>query len=217
MRPTGRRLFLVCGVLALLAVSCGSPFFPDTGPPQEERELRETPEGTVRQLQRAYENRRIDLFEELLYSEQDFRFYIPDDPTVLDSLQKISKDRRDQIDLNSDYIQEGNYVYLTYSEEIEIHEHLFQQARQIEFSEPLSVINVEYLRSLGSSDLVSDSTDAELAMVRTEAASIRIAADLIKTTYGQEAHEFPVGKQVFYLKKDEERLWRILLWFELDV
>jgi hypothetical protein len=197
-------------------VSCGSPFFPDTGPPNQGQELRETPEGAVGQLVKSYESRRLDLFEELLYSEQDFRFYIPDDPRVLDSLQKISKDRRDYVDLNSDYVREGNYVYLTYSEELAIHEHLFQQARDIEFVLPLSVINVEYLNSLGGSDQVSDSTGAQLAMVRTNNASIRIAADVVLSVYHEEAHEFPVGKQVFYLRKDSEGLWRILYWFELD-
>jgi hypothetical protein len=205
---------VISGIVAIIAAGCGSPFFPDTGPPLNEQTSRATPEGVVQQLVKSYESRRIDLFEELMYSEQDFRFYVELDLDV-SGFTKIMIDRTETVDLNSDYFQDGAYVFLTYSEEKLVHQKMFQQATSIFFDERLEVVSVEYLRSLGGGGSVSDSANAGFAVVRTDNASIRITADIIKQLYNGEAWSFPVGKQVFYLKKDMDGLWRILFWFEL--
>jgi hypothetical protein len=216
MDSTGRHIR--AGVFACLVgcfFTCGSPFFPDTGTPVAGPELRATPEGTVRQLVQSYENRRFDLFEELLYSPEDFRFYVELDPLVYSGLTKISTDRTEKVDLDNDYILDGEYVYLTYSEETAIHRKLFLQATDITFEKRLEVLTVEYPTPQREPSLFTDSANTAIAMVRTDDASIRISAELLKQTYPEGWYVFPVGPQVFYLKKDAEGLWRILLWFEL--
>jgi hypothetical protein len=75
-------------------------------------------------------------------------------------------------------------------------------------------MEVQYLQALDGT-VASDSASAEYAVVHTDNASIRVASDVIKAVYEEEMVSFPVGQQVFYLKKDDEKLWRILYWFEL--
>jgi hypothetical protein len=214
-RPVKFARAFACAI-AVLSVQCGTPFFPQTGDPPSEVQLRLTPEGVVQQLVNSYESRRFDLFEELLYSEQDFRFYVELDPNIYTGLTHIQTDRTENVKLNSNYVQNGAYVYLTYSDEVNIHRKLFQNAQDITFDDRLQVVTVEYLRSLNSDSSALDSTNAAYAVVRTDNASIRITADIIDAAYGDPTHVFPVGKQVFYVKKDSDGLWRILYWFELD-
>jgi hypothetical protein len=203
-------------LIVVLIFGCGTPFFPETGVPPAEIIYRSTPEGVVLQLVKSYESRRIDKFEDLLYSEEEFRFYVELNDDVYSGLNNISTDRTEFVDLDGTYIFDGSYVYLTYDEEKSIHEKLFSQSSAISFDEPLSVMSVLYLKSLDGS-AATDSSGAEYAIVRTDNASIRITSDIIMAAYGEQAHSFAVGRQIFYLKKDSEGLWSILYWFELSV
>jgi hypothetical protein len=101
---------------------------------------------------------------------------------------------------------------------VAIHRKLFASATEITFLDPLQVDSVQYFSDLDSVDVsvLPDSVGAQLAVVRTDAARIRISAQEIEDAYGETSFEFDVGRQVFYLKKDADGLWRILLWFELD-
>jgi hypothetical protein len=206
-------------LLAVLSgLQCGSPFFPETGVPQRTQTLRETPGGVVRQLVVAYEGRRLDLFEDCIYSEQAFRFYVEPTPSIISDLTKINKEQTEDVSLKHNFIVDTKYIYLTYNDENAIHRNLFTRAQSIQFVGSLPVDSIQYFMSIDSVDatLRADSTGAKYSVVRTEASKIRITAQEIEDIYGETSHEFPVGKQLFYMKKDAEGLWRILLWFELS-
>ena len=67
-------LVVIIGVFCL----CRNPFFPETGPPVDQRspQQRSTPQGVVDQLIESYESRRIDMFEELQPTDGSFQFFI---------------------------------------------------------------------------------------------------------------------------------------------
>jgi hypothetical protein len=214
MTLTGIRTALKFLCIIILVVNCKNPFFPRTGLPNDSS--RSTPENVIRQLKKAYENRRIDLFEDLLYSIEDFRFYI-EQTIALDSLKNINRDQSEKIvidkDLNEDFIAYDElYVYLTYSEEMNIHRNLFREAEQITFSsfEPYTV---EYFPTqiIKGDSVVSDTLEA---VAYTDETEITISSLKLAEIYGEKTHLFPVGKQVFFMKKDPDGLWKIIYWFE---
>jgi len=219
MRVTGNFLAIAAvGAGVLLTAGCGSPFLPETGVPQREQSFRRTPKGVVQQLVYAYENRRLDLFQDLLYSKSDFRFYVEPDPVILAGFHSINTGQTEDVCLRHSFILDGKYTFLTYNQEIDIHRNLFNEAEQISFyDQALNVDTVQYFLSIDSVDatLLPDSSGALYAMARTEATRISIKAQRVFNAYHEETHVFPVGRQVFYLKKDDDGLWRILRWFEL--
>ncbi len=207
---------LLFSFILLLFLSCENPFLIKVGNPGKERAT--SPHAVIKLLKKAYENRSIDIFEELLYSKEEFRFYIEQNEKIVDSLQKINPDQREKVtipyDLSEDFIADDFfYVYLTYNEEINIHKNLFRQTDYILFS-PFTPYNVEYFDITDT--VINDSVyyDTSAAVVYTDETEITISSSRLADIYGEKEHSFKVGKQVFFLKKDSEDLWKILYWFE---
>jgi len=206
--------FLIVFLLIFLW-GCRNPFFPPTGVPTDVS--RGTPEEVIKQLKKSYERRRIDLFEDVLYSKEEFRFYIEQNEKIIDSLQKINPEQREKVnidyELSEDFIADDFlYVYLTYNEEMDIHRNLFREAEQITFSsfEPYEVEYFATAKEVGDS-IVYDTLDA---VAYTDETKITISSKKLTSVFGEKEHAFPVGKQVFLMKKDSEGLWKIIYWFE---
>lgn len=210
--------FLLVFCLYLLWAGCENPFLIKVGKPNKESGDRTTPEKVIKQLRTAYENRSIDLFEELLYSKEEFRFYIEQNEKIVDSLQKINPNQREKVtiqyELSEDFIaDEFFYVYLTYNEEINVHKNLFRQADYVLFRS-FTAYNVEYF---DITDTVINDTvyyDTLSAVAYTDETEITINSSKLADIYGEKEHAFKVGKQVFFMKKDSEGLWKIIYWFE---
>jgi hypothetical protein len=204
--------------LFLLWGGCDNPFLIKVGKPLKLSGDRSSPDGVIKMLRAAYENRSLDLFEELLYSKEEFRFYIEQNEKIVDSLQKINPSQREkvniQFELSEDFIADDFfYVYLTYNEEINVHKNLFKQADYILFS-PFTPYNIEYF---DITDTVINDTvyyDTLSAVAYTDETVITISSSKLTAVYGAKEHAFKVGKQVFFMKKDDEGLWAILYWFE---
>ncbi len=192
----------ICIFQILFFVYCQNPFFTDTDKPSEKGTFLGTPKGVAKQLMKAYENKRIDLFEDFIYSDNEFRFYIQYNTSKLENLEHINK----VTNLDIENVPKGDYLFLDYSEEYSIHTKLFDRNNEIVFTEPLEVVDIKY----PSLELFPDTIDV---IIYTDEARISITSDVILKAYGQRTYEFLVGEQVFFLKKDNEGLWKIHLWF----
>lgn len=196
---------IICIIQIYLSLGCYNPFFPKTGKPSLENTFLTTPGGVPKQLRKAYENKRIDLFENLIYCDTTFKFYIEYNIFKLANLEHINK----VTNLNMENVPIGDYLYLDYSAEHSIHTNLFDRNNEIVFTAPFEVIDIKY----PSLDSFPDTLDA---IIYTDKTKISITSDVILIAYKQRTYEFLVGEQVFFLKKDNNGLWKIHLWFELD-
>lgn len=183
---------------------CENPFFPKTGSPNS------TNNGPIRailQLKRSYIDQRLDLFEDALYSEEEFRFYVEHNDNYYDSLENINLNQFEEISIDNKFniirnfvAPDSTYIYLTYNEEVNIHKELFLKAKEIIFGSFNPIIEYE------------DSTDA---IVSTNSTVITIKSDLFQN-YANSEIAFRIGPQIFFLRKDNGNAWKIRLWFELD-
>lgn len=210
--------------VVFFSLTCQDPFFLDIIRPQEPGDLRKTPEGVVKLLRLAYTGKRIDDFEDVLYSEEEFRFYVEQNENIIDSLQKINPQQKELVvidkELSDDFISPSFfYIYLTYNEEMNIHRNMFREAEHIDFETRLEecIYNIDYfdtLRVEGDS-VYYDTTEA---VVYIDENKILIASNKLDAIFGEQVeHEFPIGRQVFFMKKDNENLWSIYLWFERKI
>jgi len=184
------------------------PFFPQTGLPIQENSRRKTPEGLINQLHEAYEQQRIDLFEDLLPTDKTFRFYVsrrfledPDRPNGI----LISE----RIDSGFAYIVPSEYYYWQHDNELQSHRNLFTNARSVRFS-------IEPLASPGDFRYHVDGGDTvgvEVLMVGGEIA-VETWEVIDNITYILETL-IEIDRQVFYLVRDANRDWVIKKWFDL--
>ncbi len=202
----------------LLFFGCKNPFFVHTGIQQIESNLA-TPEDAIKKhLRKTYELRNIRLFEDLLCSEEEFRFYVVNDQEYISAdLQHINKNQFEKviIDKEVDFIvaDDSTYIYLTYGEEVNIHRNMFRKTEEIVFG-ILDLYRIDYFDTLVT---IGDSTyyDTTEAIVYLNETDITMTSDMFSPIYGNRSVKFQVAKQVFFMKKGNKDLWRIRLWFEL--
>ena len=198
--------------LALLAaISCDTLFFPPTGFPEEGPNIRSTPRGTIEHLFRAYEDKRIDLFTELLPQNGTYRFFIsPDysDAYAASHPTDAIIARIEETD-NYQYVRPGNYYYWGQASELAKHRRLFSMADQIEFTE-YPIIDERDFRYRLNGD---DTTHVEVRMTSGE-----LCIGFRDTLYCTQKEG---QMQVFLLEREADRrtgdrLWVIKDWFDLN-
>jgi len=167
-----------------------------------------------KQLKKAYELKNIDMFTGLLYSENEFRFYLEHDPDYLTGLKHININQSEKVKLDNlvefTVADDSTYVYLTYNQEKDIHTKMFFEADQIVFVS-FNINNVSYYTSLNN----SGTYDTTEAIVYTDEAEFDMSADIFYQVFGNRKQRLQINKQVFFLKKNNEGLWKIRLWFEI--
>ena len=211
-------LYTSCICIISLFWGCKNPFFVHTGIQQVESN-RKTPEDAIKKhLKNTYNYRNIRLFEELLCSEDEFRFYVVNDQGYVDSnLQHINKNQFEKvtIDKNVDFFvaDDSIYIYLTYSEEVNLHRNMFNKTEDI----VCGIFDPYRIDYFDTAITIGDSTyyDTLEAIVYLNETDITMTSDIFIPIYGNRQVKFMVAKQVFFMKKDNKDLWRIRLWFEL--
>jgi hypothetical protein len=130
----GARVLLMAA--AALIGDCRNPFFPHLGTPHSGSPLRATPMGVITQLINSYEQRRIDLFEDLFPVSNTFRFYVsPSFVSLYQSEGKYYVNPPEPRDTLLQYIGAFPYYYYwTQDVEVQSDKRLFTQAQSIEFT-----------------------------------------------------------------------------------
>ena len=201
VRP--KSIMLSCAAMAL---ACYNPFLPPLGPPHGGAAI--TPVRMIDRLMSAYENRRIDLFEDLFFTSE-FRFYVS--PNFNDQYQgKVYTNPMEDIDSQYHEIYYEStvrsYYYWVFSYERQSHEHHFERATSIYFDQRLQVETERYS--------ISPSGDTTMAEVVTNGGRLSIYSR-ISPAAPLEYYEVDIQKQVFYLKRDDGGSWKIFKWFDL--
>ena len=196
-----RFLFAAC----LCMCTCRNPFVPPTGVPVaiDTTEPRATPQGLVNQLIDAYENRQIDLYEDLFPADGSFKFFVA--PSFTDDY----KNRPDALNEPGDSLlqfvsQSERYYYWTQKKEIESCTRLFTQAASIEF------IRKPYIESVRKFVAGNDSA-AELKVGGGELTIgqyVNVTTVMLYTVY--------ITDQIFLLGKDANGLWVIRKWYDFS-
>jgi hypothetical protein len=201
-----RPLRLLAVIAVALTCLCRNPFFPPVGTPDKTPPLRITPAGVITQLIKAYELRRIDLFEDLLPQGNTFRFYVS--PTF-ESIYKtrpygaIEPEPRDTL---LHYTTESStYYYWGQEQEIQSHKRLFTKAESIKFTVKPSVSAGNFRYNIDES---GDTSNVEVLMENGE---ILITVNISGIT---DNYSIGIEKQVFLLERDAENLWVIRKWYD---
>ncbi len=200
---------------AIFFLGCNSPFFPATGKPKVETQFRRSPAGVIRQLETAYEHRRIDLFTDLFYPDS-FRFYIASsfDP-------QNSKPRLDSSLLNATgqypyihrYYSWRKFEYWGFNSERRSHEALFSKAVRLDFTTGLNISSTTFLL-----DTIRDSSSGAIVRIdTTRAETVLEDGALLQVEAPQFRGDVTIGVQVFYMIRDPRNpaLWVIYKWFDL--
>jgi len=210
---------------------CNNPFFPETGTPLDNADLRTTPGGVIEQLQLAYEARQLDMFLSLLDSSE-FRFYIP--LSIETELTRLDGNKKETV-TDSVFLPAGNdiYIYLTYAEERRIHKNLFNSATEISFISPPIILSQAVLTdTFMYTDTIYESAPCSLSagcedslveVIRDVYDTLEVAVLSSSSRLHVEApgrisgggEDFDFGLQVFFMKK-YNKLWYIQRWYELD-
>jgi hypothetical protein len=184
---------------------CRNPFFPPTGVPYKTESLRATPEGVITQLINAYEQQRIDLYEDLCPQSGLFRFYVS--PKFQSTyLTKPYANPPESTDVRLQFISANSYYYYwTQDLEIQSHKRLFSQALSIFFSvQPDFDPNRFHY-------LVNEKGETTNVEIELTNGNIDITVS-IDGAVGQ--YPIAIEKQVFLLERDAENLWVIRKWYD---
>ena len=201
-------LTLAASASLALALFCDM-LLPPTGFPEEGPSPRSTPRGTIEQLFRAYEDKRIDLFTELLPKNGTYRFFIsPEYSTSYTGTDAVMERIGDESEYK--YVNAGSYHYWGQESELAKHRRMFNAANvTIEFTEypDIDEGNFRYR--------VNDENDTTHVELKTMYGELCIGRDTLYCTQkdGQ--------MQVFLLEREEDgktgnKLWVIRDWFDLD-
>ncbi len=186
-------------VFCLLVSGCGI-FFPETDAPSLDTG---GPEGVVKELENSYEQKFLPRFESIIYSDS-FRFYMKYDFAAASGFENIDVNKKQSVDVKGyGGILEGIYVYLDSVDEMRAHSNMFSTCSYIEMD--IEVDSVEY----GFPESEDDSSSA--VVTTTEDTRIFMESDRLPGG----ALEYEVGKQVFFMKQNDEGEWGILYWFEI--
>jgi hypothetical protein len=207
---TAARVFAAAALLTLL-LSCDTLFLPPTGFPEEGPNPRSTPMGAVEYLFRAYEDKRIDLFTELLPKNGTYRFFISPDYSDAYAATHSTDAIIARIDeAQYAYVKPGSYHYWGHESELAKHRRLFGMADEIGFAE-YPIVDERDFRFR-----VDDNNDTTHVEVRTTAGELCISfRDTLYCTQKE-------GQtQVFLLEREADRktgdkLWVIKDWFDLN-
>jgi len=201
----------VTGALLLTALSCGSLLLPPVGLPEDAQNSRATPKGTIELLFRAYEDRRIDLFTELLPRNRSFRFFISPEYSLEYEASNANATILSIDDSQYHYVRPGNYHFWGHECELRKHRNLFNRAESIEFREYPIIDNERDFRYTVNGN--NETTHVEVRMRYGELCIGFRGTDYCTQKNGQ--------MQVFLLEKETDRtsgqrLWVIRDWFDLD-
>jgi len=200
----------ITGALVLTALSCGSLFLPPVGLPEETPNSRATPKGTIELLFRAYENRRIDLFTELLPQNKSFRFFISPEYSLEYAASNANATILPINESQYHYVRAGNYYFWGHDSELTKHRKLFDQAEEIEFTERPYIDDKDFRYRVNEHN---DTTHVEVKMTLGKLCIGFRGTDYCTEKNGQ--------MQIFLLEKETDRtsgekLWVIRDWFDLD-
>jgi hypothetical protein len=197
---------LTATAAVILALSCGTLFTPDTGAPEEGPSARSTPTGVIDQLFRSYEDRRIDLFTELLPKNGTYRFFMP--PEFYQTSYTGTDAVIARIDTSQyKYVTAGSYHFWGQDSEIAKHRRLFSRADEIVIMEDPIIGEMDYR--------LDDKNDTAQVELRLRAGQLCIGLrDTLFCTQDGGAN------QVFLLEKEADgrtgnKLWVIKDWFDL--
>jgi hypothetical protein len=197
----------------LVLFACDNPFFPRTGEPLKVDTGRKTPIGVIQQLYRSYETRQINLFMDLFSPTKDFRFYVS--PSFgTDYVTEHGSANIENIDSSFSYayayVLDRKAYYWTYDDEIQIHNNMFSEAVEIQFTQTPQPVDSNSINYFMGPD------GAEYAEVVVRDGMLKITA---QTPYDRVVDDYTidVGVQVYYLEKDPRNpsLWVIAKWFDL--
>jgi hypothetical protein len=203
------RLAMIAPVVFLFCF-CRDPFFPSIGVPYKVESLRAAPEGVITQLINAYEQQRIDLYEDLFPRSGLFRFYVS--PKFQSTyLTRPYANPPESTDVRLQFISANSYYYYWGQDlEIQSHKKLFSQASSIVFSPPPDPGRFHYLVNEKG-----ETTNVEIELTNGN-------IDITVSIDGA-VDQYPVAieKQVFLLERDSEnqipenrRLWVIRKWYD---
>jgi hypothetical protein len=210
MKLRNAYLIVIAG-LALFA--CDNPFFPRTGEPLKVDTGRKTPIGVIQQLYRSYETRQINLFMDLFSPTKDFRFYVS--PSFgTDYVTEHGSSNIENIDSSFSYayayVLDRKAYYWTYNDEIQIHNNMFSEAVEIQFTQTPQPVDSNSINYFTGPDGI------EYAEVVVRDGMLKITA---QTPYDRVVDDYiiDIGVQVYYLEKDPRNpsLWVIAKWFDL--
>ncbi|MBN1130862.1 MAG: hypothetical protein JXA71_17875 [Chitinispirillaceae bacterium] len=193
-------------IAALLVTACQIPFFPRVGTPDPLPPLRSTPSGVINQLIKAYEQKRIDLFEDLFPREKTFRFYVSPSFKAIYQTRPYGTIEPEPRDTLLHYTTESStYYYWGHDQELQSHKRLFSRAESIVFKVKPIVSPGKFRYLVNDS---GDTTNVELLMENGEIT--------IKVTISGYTDEYPIwiDKQVFFLERDSKNLWVIRKWYD---
>ena len=203
---------LIVTALLLTALSCDFLLLPPTGFPEDGPNARATPKGTIEHLFRAYKDRRIDLFTELLPRSNTFRFFISPDYS-LEYAAMSGPDATIQTveEFEYHFVRPGNYHYWGHERELAKHRNLFRRADMIEFREYPIIDDERDFRYRVNAD--NETTHVEVRMTSGE-----LCIGLRDTVYCTQKNG---QMQVFLLERETDRvtgdkLWVIRDWFDLN-
>jgi len=195
-------------VTAALVCHCRNPFFPQLGTPHSGSPLRATPRGVITQLSNSYEQRRIDLFEDLFPASNTFRFYVS--PSFVSTYQSEAKyyvNSPEPRDTMLQYIGAFPYYYYwTQDVEVQSHKRLFTQAQLIEFTINPNVNPGDFRYIINGN---GDTTNVEILMTDG-----KIEVELDMGGGVTEVDEIWIDKQVFFLERDADNYWVIRKWYD---
>jgi hypothetical protein len=192
-------------LVALFGFGCKNPFLPKTGEPVEEllSDLRATPQGLLDQLIQSYESQQIELFTDLLPKDGSFRFFIS--PDYFNDYSTRYQQMREPRDPRLLLLEGSDFFYYWSQEnEIENHEKLFSQAYSIEFKDKPALESVR--KFVDNNDSM-----AELLVTGGRLEIGKPVGSII------EIYTTTVDKQVFLIKKNADKLWVILKWYDFSV
>lgn len=204
-----KRTLIVALIIMNGLFFCENPFFPTTGKPDKSFSARSTPEGLLDQLINAYEQKRLDLYKELL--SDSFQFFVA--PSFISSNEAMSsyqakyKFEPQGPDTMLSYTTETKYYYWRKEQEITSHKNLFSddggKMKEIGFSPRPFVSKLRYITN---SD--GDTVNAEMLITDGE----------LQIKISTKEFFIPMVKQVFLLERDKKsnELWVIRKWYDLS-
>jgi len=197
--------------LLLFAPSCDTLFLPPTGFPEEGPNLRSTPAGAIEHLFRAYEDKRIDLFTELLPKNGTYRFFIsPDYSDAYAAAHSTDAIIARVEESEYAYVRAGSYHYWGHESEIAKHRRLFSMADAIEFTEHPIVDERDFRYRVNEG---GDTTHVEVRMTAGELC-IGFRDTLYCTQKEGQMQVFLLEREVD--RRTGDRLWVIKDWFDLN-
>jgi hypothetical protein len=204
------RTLAIAVPLSLLS-SCDLLFTPSIGFPEDGSSIRTTPQGTIQYLFRAYEDKRIDIFTELLPKNGTYRFFIsPDFSAAYAATHSTDAIIARIEETEYTYVKPGTYHYWGHDSEIAKHRRLFTMADVIGFNE-YPIIDERDFRYRVTAE--NETTHVELRAMAGELC-VGTRDTLFCTQKEGQTQVFLLEREVD--RRTGNRLWVIKDWFDLN-